>query len=231
MIMITQTYKRLSFAAFLAIGLLGLSSCGSDELSPGIEYMPDMYRTPAREPYAKNEMPVEGTNTFSDNMESKLPPEGTIPMDYNYLPYGIPNNNEGYQMAGELLKNPFPANEEIVAEGKVIYSKFCVQCHGKTGMGDGPTVAAGHPPPPAYSSASLKNLPEGKMFHTITYGKNLMGSHASQLNNEERWKVIRYVQTLQNPDGEKEEKSDESESTESASDTTSTAEGETAMLN
>ena len=28
-----------------------------------------------------------------------------------------------------------------------------------------------------------------------------MGSHASQLNSEERWKVIRYVQTLQNPDG------------------------------
>ena len=38
------------------------------------------------------------------------------------------------------------------------------------------------------------------MFHTITYGKNLMGSHASQLNNEERWKVIRYVQTLQGND-------------------------------
>jgi len=68
-------------------------------------------------------------------------------------------------------------------------------------MGDGATVTAGgHPPPPAYNSAALINLPEGKMFHTITYGKNLMGSHASQLNVEERWKVIRYVQTLQNPD-------------------------------
>jgi mono/diheme cytochrome c family protein len=80
-------------------------------------------------------------------------------------------------------------------------------------MGDGPTVTAGHPPPPAYNSASLKNLPEGKMFHTITYGKNLMGAHSSQLNVEERWKVIRYVQTLQNPDGDKEEEASTEEST------------------
>jgi len=96
------------------------------------------------------------------------------------------------------------------------------------GAGDGPTVTAGgHPPPPAYNSASLKNLPEGKMFHTITYGKNLMGAHSSQLNAEERWTVIRYVQTLQNPDGDA--------STESVSDSTAT-EGdsmsdETAMNN
>ena len=31
------------------------------------------------------------------------------------------------------------------------------------------------------------------------YGKGMMGSHASQLSKEERWKVIRYVQTLQGP--------------------------------
>ena len=29
----------------------------------------------------------------------------------------------------------------------------------------------------------------------------MMGSHASQLTSEERWKILRYVQTLQNPGG------------------------------
>ena len=43
----------------------------------------------------------------------------------------------------------------------------------------------------------MSDLPEGKIFHTITFGKNLMGSHASQLNHEERWKIVHYVQTLQ----------------------------------
>ena len=36
------------------------------------------------------------------------------------------------------------------------------------------------------------------MFHTLTYGKGMMGSHAGQLTKEERWTVIQYVKYLQN---------------------------------
>ena len=65
-------------------------------------------------------------------------------------------------------------------------------------MGDGKVVTnGGFPPPPAYSSAQLIDLPEGKMFHSITYGKNLMGPHASQLTQDERWKIIYYINILQ----------------------------------
>ena len=35
------------------------------------------------------------------------------------------------------------------------------------------------------------------MFHTLNYGKGLMGSHASQLSKEERWKCVMWVQELQ----------------------------------
>jgi mono/diheme cytochrome c family protein len=182
----------ISGALVLMAGLL-VTGCNSDKQKAGYEYMPDMYRTPALEPYS-------GNSNYADSMEARTPAEGTIPR--GYLPYGIPNSQEGYEMAGSLLKNPLANNPEIVEEGKIIYSKYCVHCHGAEGAGDGPTVTAGgHPPPPAYNSAALAGLPEGKMFHSITYGKNLMGSHASQLNSEERWKVILYVQTLQNPDG------------------------------
>jgi hypothetical protein len=47
----------------------------------------------------------------------------------------------------------------------------------------------------------LKDLPEGKMYHTLTYGKGLMGSHASQLSQKDRWLVIEYIKVLQQ-DGE-----------------------------
>jgi hypothetical protein len=40
-------------------------------------------------------------------------------------------------------------------------------------------------------------LPAGTIFYSITYGKGMMGSHASQLNKEERWKVVHYVEKLQ----------------------------------
>ncbi len=74
-----------------------------------------------------------------------------------------------------------------------------MHCHGESGQGDGGTVTnGGFPPPPAYNGGALKNLPEGKMFHSITYGKGMMGSHASQLTKEERWKIIQYVKVLQN---------------------------------
>jgi hypothetical protein len=35
------------------------------------------------------------------------------------------------------------------------------------------------------------------MYHVTEYGKNMMGSHASQLLASQRWKIIMYVQTLQ----------------------------------
>jgi mono/diheme cytochrome c family protein/predicted small secreted protein len=182
----------LSFFALLAMTVV-LASCGNTPQSPGLEYMPDMYRTPALEPYS-------GNSNYADSMEARKPAAGSIAR--GHLPYGIPNTIEGYEMAGQLLVNPLAKSDAVIAEGKVIYTKYCLHCHGKDGAGDGPTVTAGHPPPPAYNSASLKNLPEGKMFHTITYGKNLMGPHSSQLNTQERWTVIRYIQTLQNPGGE-----------------------------
>ena len=37
----------------------------------------------------------------------------------------------------------------------------------------------------------------GKMYHTLTYGKGLMGSHASQLSQKDRWLVIEYIKVLQ----------------------------------
>ena len=54
----------------------------------------------------------------------------------------------------------------------------------------------GFPPPPAYNAA-LKDLSAGKIFFSITYGKGLMGAHASQLSKEERWKVVHHVELLQ----------------------------------
>ena len=64
-------------------------------------------------------------------------------------------------------------------------------------VGDGLVVQHNGPKPPAYNSDQLKNLPEGKMYHTIQWGKNMMGSHASQLTPTQRWKIIMYVITLQ----------------------------------
>jgi mono/diheme cytochrome c family protein len=197
-------YFLSAVAATMAVFLTG---CSTEENGPGYEYMPDMYRSPAIEAYVDygmdpfhygDSMAVAQRNTLS----ARKPVEGTIvfssdPSRVNFnMPYNLPATPEGYEQSAQLV-TPLKESDLVVAQGKVLYEKFCVQCHGKTGQGDGKVVTIGnHPPPGAYDGA-LKDLPEGKMFHTLTYGKGMMGEHASLLNKEERWKIIAYVKTLQ----------------------------------
>jgi mono/diheme cytochrome c family protein len=186
-------FKHILPVAVVA-GSLILPSCKTDPQSPGLEYMPDMYRGTAYEAY--------GESPFSEAGSSLKPVSGTIPR-YNdetlpyYEPYKYANTNEGYELAGAELKIPYAEDAALLEKGKKIYTNFCVHCHGEKGDGNGTLVQrdkfAGVP---SYYGATLQNLPEGKMYHTIYYGKNMMGSHASQINYAERWAVIGYVKKL-----------------------------------
>ena len=151
--------------------------------------MPDMYRSPSLETYSEDDF-------FADSMSTRNPVAGAIAR--GYMPYPYANDTTGYSAAGKFLKNPIPLTPEVLAEGELLFTKFCIHCHGAEGKGNGTIVANGKFPgaPPSYSGP-LKNLPEGKIFHTLMYGKGLMGSHASQLSREERWKLVHYVQKLQ----------------------------------
>ncbi len=174
-----------------------LVSCMKDPNSPGYEYMPDMYRSGAVEAYVDYNQP--------DRYSAMLPPAHTIPFSNDakkawfMFPYEVPNTPEGYELAGAKVKSPIPYSDAVKEEGKVLYEKFCTPCHGENGDGQGDLVNNGKiNGVPAYNTGAIKELPEGKMFHSITYGKGIMGSHAGQLNKEERWKVIQYVRFLQN---------------------------------
>jgi mono/diheme cytochrome c family protein len=188
-------YKTIKFvfaSALAGLVMAGFTSCGKrDENSPGVEFMPDMYRSPSLEYYS--------THTVHGQVElnAKEPVKGTVAR--GFLPYAYDNSPEGYEKATLHLKNPLTAKsrEEYEKEGEVIYGKFCVHCHGASGAGDGKVAGKLPGPPPAYSA--IANLTEGKIFHSITYGKGMMGQHASQLTQEERWKLVYYVQKLQGP--------------------------------
>jgi cytochrome c len=78
-----------------------------------------------------------------------------------------------------------------------------MHCHGESGQGDGSLIATGKfPPPPSYSAGvssrggNMRDLTDGKIYHTITYGVNLMGPHATIVNPDERWKITMYVHEL-----------------------------------
>jgi len=195
---------------FLLGGALFVSSCIKDDDSPGYEYMPDMYRSQAIEAYVdygmvkddeKSEAAMKRKNTIS----ARKPAMGSIPFKKSsddasiFMPYKYADTEEGYESSKEnkipsLFLSDVDGN---VDEGKRLYNIMCQHCHGKKGLGNGLVVTKfGFNPPNAYN-AGLKDRSLGTIFHVITYGKNAMGPHASQLNKEERWKVAMYVRTLQ----------------------------------
>lgn len=194
-----NTFWILSFA--FAVILLQVS-CGYDHKKPGWEYMPDMVHSLAYE-----------TNTMNpylpDSMTEQAPLANTIPLymgslgnPHPYQPYHYANNDSGYNAAGRELKNPFEATDENLAYGKKYFEIYCAVCHGKDGKANGPIVENPQllhpfPPPPSYFSDNLLNLPEGKMYHSVHYGKGLMGAYSKLLDHDQLWKVILYVKKMQ----------------------------------
>jgi mono/diheme cytochrome c family protein len=195
-------------AAPVALVLL-MASCTNNSQSPGLEYMPDMYRGPAIEAYVDfGQEPYHyGEDVAAAQRErpsARVPAEGTIPFSNDpgraqfNMPYPYPNSEEGYTAAGRELRSPFAMTEATVAQGKILYDRFCDHCHGATGAGDGTVVERGGHPPPGAFNGPLSDRPEGQIFHVITYGRGVMGPHASLVNKEERWLLTHYVRTLQN---------------------------------
>ena len=71
-------------------------------------------------------------------------------------------------------------------------------CHGKSFEGDGPAVAMFQKKPPDLSSQEARErLTDGEIFYKITVGKSPMPSMESKLSEDERWKVVHYVRSLQ----------------------------------
>ena len=194
--MLVMNKLRLVRVAFLAFAVASvISSCG-DKSSPGWEFAPNMYRAKAYDPDQPNK-------NFKSGQTAQLPPVNTAPVGYDKVEE-YANTPEGYQAASTGLKNPFPVTVPTLLEGKALYVSMCSHCHGYEGKGDGSIVnLQKFPAPPAYGTGTssrggaMKDLTDGKIFHTITHGVNLMGPHKYQLTPDERWKIVMYVHELQ----------------------------------
>ena len=186
--------NKLSYTIILVVLVSAFSSCVSSGDNPGIEYAPQMYVSQAYEPYSQEKLFEPNPN----GMTMRLPVNGTIARgQLNYV-YPHPNTGEGYEASAEFTSD-IPVTESNVAEGKRLYNYACWHCHGKSGRNDGPIFESGKMPGPSWSNVQadyIKNIPMGKMYHTITYGKGLMGSHAAILSPDERWKVIYHIKSM-----------------------------------
>lgn len=128
---------------------------------------------------------------FSDGFGMRQPVDGTIARDH--LPYAYKNDPEG---AGANLINPLPVSKEVLSLGQKKYDTYCSPCHGYHGEGDS-RLRGQFPNPPSLHSEKIRNWSDGRMFHVITEGQNIMPSYSSQLTAEERWATVHYVRVLE----------------------------------
>jgi len=174
----------------LVLLLVNLAACNRDRNNPGWDYFPDMFYSTAYETNTKNP-------NFENGMTMRVPVAGTIPREF--IPFEYTNDPESRKMAGEELVNPFLKSPETLSRGKLIYTTFCIGCHGIEGNGDGRLFTSGLYPlkPLTLSGESAVKLKDGEIYHTITLGIRSMGAHGSQIRPDDRWKLILYIRTLQ----------------------------------
>jgi mono/diheme cytochrome c family protein len=170
--------------------LLGMSACNRDRNNPGWDYFPDMFYSTAYETNSKNP-------NFEDGLTMRVPVPGTVPRDYT--PFEYTNDPESRILAGKELANPLLTTPENLSRGKVVYTTFCIGCHGIKGEGDGRLFTSGLYPlkPLSVSGAAAEKLKDGEIYHTITLGLRSMGAHGSQIHSDDRWKLVLYIRKLQ----------------------------------
>lgn len=182
----------------LAALLIAAIGCSDVKRTPGKVYMPDMANSRAYETYSAN--PV-----FADGRTSQGPVAGTVKRGEEY-PVHIEMDKTGdtaNYYASRALPNPFDSlDAEQMKETERLYLINCGICHGAKLDGNGPLWKDGDGPYPAkpaalVGDAKYESMPAGQMFYSITYGKNLMGSYASQLTAKQRWQVITYIKSKQ----------------------------------
>lgn len=190
--------KKFWIITTLVVTAFTVISCGGPRRNPGRAYMPDMSYSRAYETYASTEnLKEKGINYNS------LPVQGTIARGDMLSIYPYKNDSAGYANSASF-KNPLITDSVKIdmVEAERLYLVNCGICHGPKLDGNGPLYKGGDGPYPAkpatlVGDAKYMAMAEGTMFHSVTYGKNTMGSYASQLSTKQRWMVIAYIKDKQ----------------------------------
>ncbi|MCX6207845.1 MAG: cytochrome c [Bacteroidetes bacterium] len=192
--------KKLSIIAITFFTVAVIVSCSDVKRQPGSVYVPDMAYSRAYETFADhsnlaeagifyNSQPVVGTMARGEELPFHLTKDA-------------PGDSTNY-VASKLVKNPIDSlSAAEFVETERLYLINCGVCHGAKLNGNGPLYKDGNGPYAAkpatlVADAKYEAMPEGQMFYSVAYGKNMMGSYASQLNRKQRWQVIKYIKLKQ----------------------------------
>jgi mono/diheme cytochrome c family protein len=199
-----STMKKILEITWVVLAVSLLAGCNDVKRNPGRVYMPDMAYSRAYETYSVTQQDRDALAKQGIHFSNK-PVPGTIKRG-ELFPFLLAKDKIGdtsNYVASKQVHNPLPVPDAAgMEEAERLYLVNCGICHGQQLDGNGPLYRGGEGPfaaKPANLASDAKYIamPEGQMFYSVTYGKNKMGSYASQLDARQRWNVIHFIKSKQ----------------------------------
>jgi mono/diheme cytochrome c family protein len=94
------------------------------------------------------------------------------------------------------MKNPVMADDTSMEAGKLLYTKHCEACHGKTGLGDGIVAGNLETFPGDFSGSDYQCQTDGEHFYKTKYGRGDMPKYENKIPDTEIWHMVNYMRSL-----------------------------------
>lgn len=95
------------------------------------------------------------------------------------------------------MTNPVKIDAESVKAGKVLWTKHCQSCHGKTGLGDGTKAAQLDTEVGDLTTQDAQKQSDGELFFKTQEGRDDMPSFKKKIADEEEvWQLVNYIRSL-----------------------------------
>lgn len=117
----------------------------------------------------------------------------------------VPIEGAAYVPGAGSPANPTQPDAASVSRGKFLYGIACDLCHGTAGKGDGQYSRYFVKKPADLTSSDIRSLSDGEIFLIITNGimptegTIIMPNLRENLSVADRWDVINYVRSLEQP--------------------------------
>jgi mono/diheme cytochrome c family protein len=114
-------------------------------------------------------------------------------------PQEHPATGAHHHADAEKLKNPVAPDAASIAAGGKVFAKYCSECHGDSGKGDGMMGDDLDPKPPDLTDAEWKHgSSDGEIFTVIEQGVKGTGMKAfnRKLTAHQRWDVVNYLRSI-----------------------------------
>ena len=157
----------------------------------------------------KEQPDIDPWQSPADTIGARGQPQMSVPVTGSQVPgYAV-----SYQRLGATidsmssLRNPVPADERSLENGRKYYQINCAVCHGLAGgakptapgggaLGDGPVAGPKYGLYPPSLRGNAVNLSDGYIWGIIRNGRGAMPTY-DRIEDMDRWDVVNYIRALQ----------------------------------